>query len=143
MPKVIVKVKSKQSESSAEKGKKFEERLGKAASNFIPKKKSSFWDDDEDAAPPTKPVSKPEPAKPVAKPVEIKRVRELTAPEAYFNIQVAGGSRILIIDRLGKDWKDLLCYNYDMGVTMHLKVEDLIPSHEVQNAINFLTELRQ
>lgn len=85
-------------------------------------------------APSKKPA--PEPAEPALLPA-------LEAPIQFFNVQTRAGVRCTIIDRLGSDWKDVLIYNWDMKVTMHVKIEDLYPLHNVRAAIDFIrTKLR-
>lgn len=50
---------------------------------------------------------------------------------------------LLIIDQLGKDWKDLLCYNYELRTTLHLKREDLQPKATVDACVTFLQNLKR
>lgn len=100
-------------------------------------KLAALMDDDE----PTPEVKKAKLIMPLPAVVSMKQLP--AAPEAFFNVQTRGGVRITIIDRIGADWKDLICYNWDMKVTMHLKVEDLMPIEHVRSAIEFIrTQLR-
>jgi hypothetical protein len=44
-------------------------------------------------------------------------------------------SKVLVIDVLSPDSKDLLCYNYAYQTTMHLKREDLKPQELVDASV--------
>lgn len=108
--------------SAAVRGQQFEEKLGKAAEGFLETKK------------PKKEAPAP----------QLIVVRQVETPNDFFNVQTLGGVRVSIIDRLGADYKDLLCYNWDMKVIMHLKREDLVPPALVDRVVQFLrNEIRQ
>ena len=99
-----------------------------------PKKKGSFWNDDESA--PNPPEMKTPPADQINH-----LVKQVTAPPHFFNVQTLKGQRITIIDKLGDNWRELLCYNWDLRITMHLKAEDLFPRDAVNAATLFLQEI--
>lgn len=104
----------------------------------IAPKADDFWDEEEETpSPPPKMQSKP------ATRLETASLPELTAPLGYFAIGRPSGVRLLILDRAGADWNDILCYNYEMHVTMHVKREDLYPKDAVDAAIEFANKLRQ
>ena len=134
----------------------------------LPPPKANFWDDDDEApigvpikqikslfddvdlgsgpVKPLKAAQKPEIAKePAHKPASSDKVLpELQCPGGYFAIGRPTGVRLLILDRAGSDWSELLCYNYEMHVTMHVKRVDLVPKDAVDEAIRFIdSKLRQ
>jgi len=81
-------------------------------------------------------------SKPIALPPLV--LQAPPAPPLFFNVQTRNGVRVTLIDRLGKDWRDLLCYNWELKTTMHLKVEDLYPPEAVRAALDYIRRhLRQ
>lgn len=87
-------------------------------------------DDDDDAPAPAKPAKNVKPL------VIVKQVAN-----RYMNVQ-CGEDRVLIVDRLDKSGGELLCYNYRMGCTIHLKRQDLQPADLVAECIALLETVR-
>jgi hypothetical protein len=68
---------------------------------------------------------------------------ECSVPDGHFAISTSyGESRILILDKMGKDWDDLLCYNYSMHITQSVARRDLMPKERVDEAIAFIQKLK-
>lgn len=120
-------------------------------------KKSSFWDDDDDAPAPVKaepvvvkeipaeakPAKRVPPPPPPRKIVEApKQLAELTTPPDFHNIR-CGEDRVVIMAVLDSLAKDLLCFHVRLGCTIHLKREDLGPSDIVERAVAFVLEARK
>lgn len=66
------------------------------------------------------------------------KFREAVSPAEFFGIHTSSGARVQILDKLDKEWEELLCYHYEYQKTMHLRRKDLLPVAAVQSAIEFL-----
>ncbi len=124
--------------------------------NFVPLtavKKSSFWDEeDEDVIVEREErMEAKEKADKIeqqlkdlkANGVEVYAVDRQVKIESLLVMTNVSKAPLLIIDQLGKDWKDLLCYNYELRTTLHLKREDLLPRETVDAVITFLQNVKR
>jgi hypothetical protein len=103
-----------------------------------------FGDDDDDFFADAKPKEKNVTPVTKAKSAVPSRIfPECPVSDGHFAISTSyGESRILILDKMGKDWDDLLCYNYSMHITQSVARRDLMPKERVDEAIAFIQKLK-
>ena len=113
------------------------------------KKDASFWDDEDDVAPVAQqaPIAAPASAPPVETLTEEEecvktcgRHYAAQVPPGFYAL-TCGSTRIIIVDKLGSDWKDLLCFNLQLRCMQHLKREDINPKDAVLAACEFLRKV--
>lgn len=114
--------------------------------------KKSLWDDEEDdkpAAPALNPGTTGEQSsaytnakKPAKAPVELPPLKIVQTP-ADFHMIRCGEHRVVVLDSISADNKDLLCYSYQLKSSIHMKREDLAPKDIVDRAIETVISARQ
>lgn len=120
----------------------------KATPSVKPGDLTGFWDEDDgpDSATatirdnPRGSVTKPDtkPAPPPPPPPRRPKLKRPPVGFASITTKTGAGRRLIILGSLGRDWKDLLCYDFAMGCSVQIKRDDLYPSKRVHKAIAYL-----